>query len=116
MKRAIYAIYDNVAKDIIQDQLWLERSNAQALRNFQMAMQNPKSLLAQFPNDYDLVTLGFVDDEGKIHGVELQHDANGKLLTARSLWEIIIRGKDMYEMANPITPDKPELKLAGGDK
>lgn len=62
MKRSIIAVYDNVAKDLVGTMLTIEPRIANAIRGFQAVMEKGDNNISKFPNDFDLVSLGYVDD------------------------------------------------------
>lgn len=109
-RRHIYAIYDNKAQDIISDQIWIERHNVQAIRNFQQAYQNPKSLVNKYIEDYDLVCLGEMNDEGHITGHDFTTNPNGTATHLNTLFQIILRGKDLAALQAPV-PDANQTQL-----
>lgn len=60
----IYAIYDNKAKNY---QLpWYQPTDVNAVRHFTAEVNRPayENMLYQFPEDYDLVEMGEVTEEG----------------------------------------------------
>lgn len=63
----VYAIRDKVAESIGQ-QVWLFKADAAAIRFFHDVMSDAKSYPAQHPDDFDLVSLGILDDEGNFMG------------------------------------------------
>jgi len=63
----VYAIRDKVAESIGQ-QVWLFKADAAAIRFFHDVMSDPKSYPAQHPDDFALVSLGILDDEGNFMG------------------------------------------------
>lgn len=62
MRRRMYQVRDLVAGVLVGPVL-LERSDAPAVRSFYLAFDDPKSMFAQFPKDYELCCLGEYDDE-----------------------------------------------------
>lgn len=65
MINGIYAVYDNVAKEIVGG-LHLHKHQAAAIRMFADAASDPKTMLAQHPQDYDLVQLGTLGENNEI--------------------------------------------------
>lgn len=63
----VYAIRDKVAESIGQ-QVWLFKADAAAIRFFHDVMSDPKSYPAQHPDDFDLMSLGLLDDDGSFMG------------------------------------------------
>jgi len=63
----VYAIRDKVAESIGQ-QVWLFKADAAAIRFFHDVMSDVKSYPAQHPDDFELVSLGMLDDEGNFQG------------------------------------------------
>lgn len=62
MKRGLYCVYDHVAEDLAIAMIDLARHEAVAVRNFGEAVMAPKSRLAQNPDDYSLVRLGWLHE------------------------------------------------------
>lgn len=60
MNPGLYAIYDNVAKEIVSDVILIHKHVASAIRTFGESLSNPKSRLAQNPKDFDLIQVGEV--------------------------------------------------------
>lgn len=65
MKNGIYAVYDNVATDITGG-LHLHKHQAAAIRMFADVASDPKTMIAQHPQDYDLIQLGTLGDNHEI--------------------------------------------------
>ena len=63
----VYAIRDKVAESIGQ-QVWLFKADAAAIRFFHDVMSDPKSYPAQHPDDFELMSLGLLDDDGSFMG------------------------------------------------
>lgn len=63
----VYAIRDKVAESI-GTQVWLFKADAAAIRFFHDVMSDAKSYPAQHPDDFDLLSLGILDDEGNFMG------------------------------------------------
>jgi len=63
----LYAIRDKVAESIGQ-QVWLFKADAAAIRFFHDVLSDGKSYPANHPDDYELVSLGMLDDEGNFMG------------------------------------------------
>jgi hypothetical protein len=63
----VYAIRDKVAESIGQ-QVWLFKADAAAIRFFHDVMSDAKSYPAQHPDDFDLMSLGLLDDDGSFMG------------------------------------------------
>jgi hypothetical protein len=61
----VYAIRDKVAESIGQ-QVWLFKADAAAIRFFHDVLSDGKSYPANHPDDYEMLALGVVDDNGQI--------------------------------------------------
>lgn len=61
----VYGIRDKVA-DTIGQQVWLFKADAAAIRFFHDVLSDAKSYPANHPDDYDLVVLGVLSDDGVI--------------------------------------------------
>jgi len=61
MKRSIYAIYDNVAQDIV-GMLHIMAHDAVAVRLFTDIAAAPDTMINKHPEDHDLVSLGELDN------------------------------------------------------
>lgn len=80
----IYAIRDRVANDLAgYFPLVCMRTDAQAVRYFGDSIASEKSAMAAHPQDYELVKLGTITDDGRINS----HDP-----------EIIITGTALVSM------------------
>lgn len=66
----VYAIRDKVAESIGQ-QVWLFKADAAAIRFFHDVLSDPKSYPAQHPDDYELVSLGMLEDDGTFMGAPM---------------------------------------------
>lgn len=91
--RTVYAIRDRIANDLVgYYPLATFRTDQQAIRYFADSIAMEKSALGQHPNDYELLAIGTVQDEGELQGFG----------TPR----IIITGSAIVTM---MTDHKPEL-------
>lgn len=54
------AIYDN--KTAVWISPWFTRSKVEAQRTFSAVLQDEKSMMSKFPEDYDLFLMGEFDD------------------------------------------------------
>ena len=63
----VYAIRDKVAESIGQ-QVWLFKADAAAIRFFHDVLSDAKSYPAQHPDDYELLSLGLLEDDGTFMG------------------------------------------------
>jgi hypothetical protein len=61
----VYGIRDKVAESIGQ-QVWLFKADAAAIRFFHDVLSDAKSYPANHPDDYELVVLGVLSDDGVI--------------------------------------------------
>jgi hypothetical protein len=66
----VYAIRDKVAESIGQ-QVWLFKADAAAIRFFHDVMSDAKSYPAQHPDDFELLSLGMLDDDGSFMGAPM---------------------------------------------
>lgn len=65
--RTIYAIRDRVANDLVgYYPLVTFRTDQQAIRYFADSIAMEKSALGAHPNDYELLALGTIQDDGQI--------------------------------------------------
>lgn len=67
--KKIYAIRDRVAQEIVSLQiycLFIFKTDEQAIRYFADCIMDDKSILNKHPNDYELITVGTITDEGNI--------------------------------------------------
>lgn len=65
--KIIYAVYDNVADDILGG-LHIHRHEAAAIRFYGDIATLPDSLIGKHPQDFDLVQLGHINRHGRIVG------------------------------------------------
>lgn len=71
MRKVIYAIRDTVAGDLVgYFPLVVFRTDAQAVRYLGDSLVTEKSALAAHPNDYELITCGTIEEDGKIHAFQ----------------------------------------------
>lgn len=63
----LYAIRDKVSESI-GSQVWLFKADAAAIRFFHDVLSDPKSYPAQHPDDFELLSLGLLNDEGEFMG------------------------------------------------
>lgn len=63
----LYAIRDTVAESIGQ-QVWLFKADAAAIRFFHDVLSDSKSYPANHPDDYELLSLGMLEDDGSFMG------------------------------------------------
>jgi hypothetical protein len=63
----LYAIRDKVAESIGQ-QVWLFKADAAAIRFFHDVLSDAKSYPANHPDDYELLSLGILEDDGSFMG------------------------------------------------
>ena len=61
----IYGIRDKVAESIGQ-QVWLFKADAAAIRFFHDVLSDAKSYPANYPDDYELVACGVINDDGTV--------------------------------------------------
>lgn len=67
---SMYAIRDKVAESIGQ-QVWLFKADAAAIRFFHDVLSDAKSYPAQHPDDYELLSLGILEDDGSFMGAPM---------------------------------------------
>lgn len=67
---SVYAIRDKVAESIGQ-QVWLFKADAAAIRFFHDVLSDAKSYPAQHPDDYELLSLGILEDDGTFMGAPM---------------------------------------------
>lgn len=60
MQLRVYSIRD--AKAEVFNQPWFAKTHGEAERNFAQLTRDSKSMVSQFPEDYDLYYLGTYDD------------------------------------------------------
>lgn len=65
MLRQLYMVYDITAETVIGG-IILEGSDGPAVRAFRDALATKESVLAQHPEDYNLLHLGSIVSDGKI--------------------------------------------------
>lgn len=65
MATTIYAIYDNVADQLVGG-LQLHKHVASAVRAFSDIASDPQTLINRHPDDYDLIQLGFITPDNQI--------------------------------------------------
>lgn len=63
MKRGLYALYDNVAQNILGDMVHLLPSDPPAVRFFGDVASAPNTPVAQHVEDYSLICIADVDTE-----------------------------------------------------
>jgi hypothetical protein len=66
----VYAIRDKVAESIGQ-QVWLFKADAAAIRFFHDVLSDAKSYPANHPDDYELLSLGMLEDDGTFMGAPM---------------------------------------------
>jgi hypothetical protein len=66
----VYAIRDKVAESIGQ-QVWLFKADAAAIRFFHDVLSDSKAYPANHPDDYELVSLGMLEDDGTFMGAPM---------------------------------------------
>lgn len=88
--KKIYAIYDNVAKQQTGP-LFTQSADAAAIRLFSDGLADKTTTLGQHPQDYDLVYLGYLDEEDNNQGCRLN-------IVASLCDEVILRGSQWLAM------------------
>lgn len=85
MIRIIYAVRDRIANDLAGTfPLVVFRTDAQAVRYFGDSLATERSALAAHPDDYELVKLGTLADDGAIEPITPQIIITGAALVAAS--------------------------------
>lgn len=64
-QRSLFIIYDLVAQNLI-GQVVLERHPAPVIRLFHQLLADKNTQLAAHPKDYNVVHIGFIDDDGQL--------------------------------------------------
>jgi len=94
MKLAMYCIYDS--KSLSFSQPFVLPSDAEAIRGFQHILSDPQSKFATYPEDFELYSIGSIDDKSGW----LEPKNPEKLTTALAAKaEIIERSKAALELA-----------------
>lgn len=69
MQRKAYSIRDS--KSEVYNTPFFQQSNAEAIRSFDKLVKDQSSMVAQYPDDYDLYLIGDYDDQtGTIQGLD----------------------------------------------
>lgn len=69
MTRTLYAIKDRVANDLVAMQMYCLMTfvnDQAAIRYFADAILHEESVLSKHPNDYELIKIADIDNEGNI--------------------------------------------------
>lgn len=81
--KIIYAIRDRIANDLAGTfPLVVMRTDGQAVRYFSDSLATPNSALGAHPQDYELIKLGTVNDDGTILAQKPEVIITGTALTA----------------------------------
>lgn len=59
----LYVVRDNKAGDV-GDQVMVCKADAQAVRAFTDALKNTQNFMSRYPEDYDLLCIGVMDEDG----------------------------------------------------
>lgn len=95
----IYAIRDRVAKEYVGNQMYLLfvfRTDQQAVRYFADAILDEKSALAKHPSDYELVKLGYIEEDNLSEPHLTSHD----VLTSQDVYTVIATGDAIIATQN----------------
>lgn len=65
MTKAIYHLYDKVAQTVVGGIITANNDNV-AMRDFTDALKNPQSVLHTHPEDFNLLVLGHLEDDGTL--------------------------------------------------
>lgn len=84
MNRALYAILDKQAKDIIGGFVHMMKHEAVAVRMFADAVNDQRTGFRNHPDDYALVRLGWIIDTGADEAIRLEHDY-AEIIDARTI-------------------------------
>lgn len=94
--KTIYAIRDRIAGDLAgYYPLVVFRTDQQAIRYFGDSLNAEKSALAAHPQDYELIQIGRVEDDGQLHAMPTP--------------TIVITGTALLALMAP--PDRSQLEL-----
>lgn len=66
MARKIFAVYDLKSMTILGAVLMMHKHDAPAIRDFNDALSDDRGIFSKHPEDYNLLCLGDIDDEGSI--------------------------------------------------
>lgn len=83
--KQIYAIFDRVGKELVgmgMYELFVFRTDQQAVRYFSDCILDPKSILNKHPSDYELVNLGYIE----------QDNLSAPLINASNNYTVVITG------------------------
>lgn len=91
MTIALYAIYDIKAQAIVGNIITLHRSVASAIRMYSDALGNTQSEIGRHPEDYNLISLGEINDadpqiEGSLPHIDTWADG-AELVMTGSIWK-----------------------------
>lgn len=67
--RWLYVVRDVKAEDV-GEQVMVCKSDAVAVRAFTDALLNPNNFMAKYPEDYELLEIGSLGDDGRIEAPE----------------------------------------------
>lgn len=83
----LYCVRDVKANDV-GDQVMVCRADAVAIRAFSDALSStdPRSLMAKYPDDYELICIGAMSDEGVIQN-DGEDDGFVRVVLAGSTWK-----------------------------
>lgn len=79
---ALYIVWDNKAEDITGGLAAVHKADAPAMRMFADMVTRPNSPLAQHADDYELVCIGTLDDNGEINSAERRIVTTARLIVA----------------------------------
>lgn len=63
MRKGLYVIVDRKAEEILGNIIHVTRHEAPAVRSFDDAARMPQSIIGQHPEDFDLVRLGYLEED-----------------------------------------------------
>lgn len=81
----VYGIRDNVAGMLIGG-LYVHKHEAAAIRFFSEAAKQPDSMIGKYPADFDLVKIGYIDNNGHIYSVDEQQVIHAVVTLSGASW------------------------------
>lgn len=66
MRKGLYVIIDRKAEEMLGNVIHVTRAEAPAVRSFDDAARMPNSIIGQHPEDFDLVRLGFLEEDNTL--------------------------------------------------
>lgn len=101
----LYALHDKKANALTN--FHVERGDAVASRAFAAAVGQPESVLARYPDDFELVALMEIDD------VASQWDyMAGADVRLKAMFEVVVTARQVVDLARPVGEQLSLLKEA----